>query len=458
MQAAKDALLQALRLLRRRKFIIEHSGGVRRVPSPGGARSPTRQPRSPHCTRDADLLSTCWNAPTLPPPRAPSRRRTAPPASPVTGFKRRSTLVAPASPHEEGRRTGGEHRCAPKSCPRSPIPKAPYQRYRRRGKAVNPVAARAFVQPNSSYDLDGEQRHVVPEAPPRMVTSGRTATARARVARRSAAPARAATRSPRASSATRSARWSPRPTPVGPRRPPRRRREWPRRRRPRRTARCRRSAGRLSRARRLTTSKGTWSNSATSYAYAWEDCDGSGTSCSVISRASAKRLQAHRKRCGPHDPLRRDGQPLGWVRGGYLGADGGRGRCPAGAVEHGPAGRERNGAARPDADHEQWVVGQPDLVRVPVAGLRRLGGQLRRDQRGDVLSQSCHWQAWRPGHGATQASNMAKSSTKGEQYLVTEFNPGHIFNSNRPDLERLRAGEKRRRQRHPLHSDGNKRP
>ena len=37
----------------------------------------------------------------------------------------------------------------------------------------------------------------------------------------------------------------------------------------------------------LTTTNGTWSNLPTSYAYAWQDCNASGSSCSNISGASS---------------------------------------------------------------------------------------------------------------------------------------------------------------------------
>jgi endoglucanase len=39
--------------------------------------------------------------------------------------------------------------------------------------------------------------------------------------------------------------------------------------------------------RALTTSKGSWSNSPSSYSYAWEDCNSSGGKCSQISRAAS---------------------------------------------------------------------------------------------------------------------------------------------------------------------------
>src|SRR5436305_14761444 len=37
----------------------------------------------------------------------------------------------------------------------------------------------------------------------------------------------------------------------------------------------------------LSTSDGAWTNSPSKYAYAWEDCDSSGASCTAISGASA---------------------------------------------------------------------------------------------------------------------------------------------------------------------------
>src|SRR6185437_2490471 len=37
----------------------------------------------------------------------------------------------------------------------------------------------------------------------------------------------------------------------------------------------------------LTTTNGTWSNSPTSYKYAWQDCDSSGNNCTAISGASS---------------------------------------------------------------------------------------------------------------------------------------------------------------------------
>ena len=48
----------------------------------------------------------------------------------------------------------------------------------------------------------------------------------------------------------------------------------------------RRSAERLRQGQTVSTSTGSWLDSPTSYAYQWQDCDGSGSSCSTISGAT----------------------------------------------------------------------------------------------------------------------------------------------------------------------------
>ena len=75
----------------------------------------------------------------------------------------------------------------------------------------------------------------------------------------------------------------------------------------------------------LTTTNGTWSNSPTSYNYAWQDCDSSGNNCTTISGASSPELHAGRRRRRPHDPVGRHRDQRRRLGIGDVGSDGRRG-------------------------------------------------------------------------------------------------------------------------------------
>ena len=132
----------------------------------------------------------------------------------------------------------------------------------------------------------------------------------------------------------------------------------------------------------LKASNGTWSGSPTSFSYQWQDCNCSGASCSAISGATGSSYtlagsDAGRYDQGPgqrHQQRRQHGCQLCSER---------RRRSPR-TGQLGAARDQRLDRRRPVAESFQRdLVGQPDLVLLPVAGLRLL----RRFVHGDLR---CH--------------------------------------------------------------------
>ena len=122
----------------------------------------------------------------------------------------------------------------------------------------------------------------------------------------------------------------------------------------------------------LSTTNGSWTNSPTSYAYQWQDCDSSGANCASISGATSSSYTLVSGDVG-HTSRAVVTATNAWrFDCGFLRSDGRRrGTAACAAVEYRASADQRHRGGRADAHHDQRVVDeQPHLVSIRLAGLR----------------------------------------------------------------------------------------
>ncbi len=131
----------------------------------------------------------------------------------------------------------------------------------------------------------------------------------------------------------------------------------------------------------LTGTHGTWTGNPTSYSYRWYRC--SGPTCGSINGATSSTYVVQNADVGFTLHLEVTATSLA---GSGIAISADTAVVQAIPIEHRAAGDHRAAVRRPDAlDLERQLERRPDRLRLPVAALRRRGGELRRHRQCDQL-------------------------------------------------------------------------